>query len=225
MRAAVGEIRRGLAQRGCGPGSARAPTSPSGSSAAPIRVAFMGLKAEGRDAMRAVAGGPRLGLVAGRVEERAIREFRMRDPVRARRAGRRSARFRPAAGARAPRTSPCACGRSRRSARARIRARTGPPISPRSAGASAAMTAVGARMRLRRLMSRRQIEPVPRISIQAFCESAEVAAVVSRRRPTADGQGACQAEHGRRGGGGRGLSQMRRRPTSSCWRRPPTGRR
>ena len=51
-----------------------------------------------------------------------------------------------------------------------------------------------------------QIDPVPRVSIQAFCESPELAADCQRRhiRPK-NGQGAHQAEYGRRAGRGRSL--------------------
>ena len=51
-----------------------------------------------------------------------------------------------------------------------------------------------------------QIDPVPRVSIQAFCESPDLAAVVSSAiSDRQNGQGACQAEHGRRAGRGRSL--------------------
>jgi len=53
-----------------------------------------------------------------------------------------------------------------------------------------------------------QVSPVPRISIQAFCETPEVAAIVQaaiadRRHE----QGARQAAYGRRAGGGGSLSR------------------
>ena len=48
-----------------------------------------------------------------------------------------------------------------------------------------------------------QIDPVPRVSIQAFCESPDIAAVVERCDiGSPNGESACQAEHGRRAGRG-----------------------
>ena len=102
-RAAVDEIRRALVALGRPGRSRRRLLSGRRTTARRRRSgsSFTGLKASRSDAMRALAGGSRFGLVARRMEERALREFRLRHPVDARRAGRRSARFRRAARARA----------------------------------------------------------------------------------------------------------------------------
>ncbi len=59
-----------------------------------------GTEGRGDDPLRAVARGSRLGLVARRLEERALGEFRLRHAGDPRRAGRRSARLRSGAAAR-----------------------------------------------------------------------------------------------------------------------------
>ena len=75
--------------------------SPDKDAAAPIRLSFIGVKATVPTAVRPVARGSRFGIIGRRVEERAILELRLRHPVDDCRPGRRPARFRPTAGARA----------------------------------------------------------------------------------------------------------------------------
>ncbi len=225
---AVASIRRTLAAAGASGRIGVSSYLPSArDTSPPIRVAFMGLKAKVADSVREMAGRSRLGLVVRGLEERALRQFRLRVAGGAGRAGRRSARFRPAARARAPPTSSCGCGPSRTSARARIPARTGRPTSSRSVGAAPRTAARAARHESRGRSTRRRPDRTgaPRLDPGVLRDGRGLGLRRGGLRGPADGQGAGEAEHGRRSGRPRGLSQrpdaQRHRARSAERPRPP----
>ena len=182
--------------------------------------------------MRPMAGGSGVGIVGRRVEERALLEFRLRHPVDARGPGRRSARFRTAARAGAIRrrhAHPGDRGRSQgQGSEHRVDARCSHANRRRSADQRKRLI-MGAYDR----RDRRRPASTPRRSPRADRAGGADRAGAARVDPgvlriaghggrgqrgdsrPADGEGPCQAEHGRRGGRGRGLQE---RADAECHR-------
>ena len=176
----VSEIRRALRSAGLrGPVGENAYVPYRSDGAAPIRVAFMSLVAE----VKTPCGLWPEDLASGSSLEgwknESLRQFRMRDPIRGRRSGRRPARFRSTPGSGPVGRSDAHPGDRRRA----------PGPGPghvvvhhpdahwRDHWRDQPMTVVTV-VKDAPSSALPQIEPIPRISIQAFCETAEVAALI-----------------------------------------------
>ena len=134
-----------------------------------------GAEGERRDPVRKLAGGPRLRVLARRAGRTSPTPISAAPPRRfsPRRSTIRATSF--SRGRSVPPTSPCARGRSRRPQRQGsghgLEDRSRPDRRERANAPQSSLAGVRPAVV--------QIDPVPRISIQAFCESVEASAVVA----------------------------------------------